>query len=285
MIVFFVLIFVALGIAGWLVLEPILIRRRRQLLMTRSCPEQWRTWIGAHVPVYSRLPHGLRERVLGLTQIFVREKRFVGCNGLIVTDEMRAVIAFQASLLVVNRPGIPLANLYDELASVLIYPAAFIVDETHHHGSGLVTTGRRALSGQAWEARRMILSWDDIEHPHEAGNVVMHEFAHYLDMENDSMDGAPALQNAPAYARWSQAFWQEYQQLRADLQAGLPTLLDPYAATEPAEFFAVVTEVFFERSPQLLQTHPGLYEQLQQYYRLDPASWEAPITPRAWPQA
>lgn len=248
--------------------------------MQQLPPPQWFPWIASHVPLFHHLPQGLRDRVLGLTQIFVREKRFVGCNGLDVTDEMRVVIAFQASLLVANRPGIPEGNLYDELASVLIYPAAFIVDETHHH-SGLVTTGRRALAGQAWEARRMILSWDDIQHPHEAGNVVLHEFAHYLDMENDSMDGAPALQNAPAYARWSQAFWEEYHRLQADLQAGRPTLLDPYAATEPAEFFAVVTEVFFERAPQLLENHPALYGQLREYYRLDPAAWKPGVMPPA----
>ncbi len=275
MIVFFLLIIAALATAAWLTLEPSIIRRRRKALMNGRSPAIWHDWIATHVPAFTSLPPGIRERVLGLTRIFVREKRFVGCNGLIVTDEMRVVIAFQASLLVVNRPGIPLVNLYDELKAILLYPAAFIVEETRHHGHGLVTTGRRALSGQAWEARRMILSWDDIEHPNEASNVVLHEFAHYLDMENDAMDGAPALQNAPAYARWSQAFWEEYHRLHLDLQAGRPTLLDPYAATEPAEFFAVVTELFFERPGQLLAQHPGLYEQLKGYYKLDPAVWPA----------
>jgi len=274
LIVFVVLILTGLGTAAWLIAEPHLIRRRRRRLLAEPPPPEWHRWIAAHVPAYLRLPSDLRKRVLGLTRIFVHEKRFVGCNGLEVTDEMRSVIGFQASLLVANRPGVPEQNLYDELVSILVYPAAFLVHETHHHGYGLVTTGRRALSGQAWEARRMILSWDDIQHPHEAGNVVLHEFAHYLDMENDSMDGAPELQNAPAYARWSQAFWEEYHRLHADLAAGRPTLLDPYAATEPAEFFAVVTEVFFERPVDLLAQHPGLYEQLKAYYRLDPASWQ-----------
>lgn len=272
MIVFIVLIIAALGTAAWLTVEPSLIRRRRLRLMGMSTPAEWHRWIGTHVPLYSRVPADIRERTLGLTRIFM-EKRFVGCNGLVVTDEMRVVIGFQASLLVVNRPGVPLDHFYDELESILVYPAAFLVEETHHVGDGLVSTGRRALSGQAWEARRMILSWDDIENPHSGSNVVLHEFAHYLDMENDSMDGAPALQNAPAYARWSRAFWDEYRRLLEDLQAGRPTVLDPYAATEPAEFFAVVTEVFFERPEPLLAEHPGLYEQLATYYGLDPATW------------
>ena len=275
MIVFIVLIIAALASAAWLTLEPSLIRRRRRRLMSAPTPPEWHGWIATRVPRVNRLPPALRDRVLALTRIFVHDKRFVGCNGLDVSDEMRVVIGFQASLLVVNRPGVPLDDFYDELESILIYPAAFLVEETMHLGHGLVTTGRRALSGQAWEARRMILSWDDIAHPQSAGNVVLHEFAHYLDMENDSMDGAPALQSAPAYARWSQAFWEEYRRLHADLEAGRPTFLDPYAATEPAEFFAVVTEVFFQRPEQLLAEHSGLYEQLQGYYGLDPAAWAA----------
>ena len=170
MIVFIVLIIASLATAAWLAMEPSLIRRRRRRLMRAATPAEWPGWIAAHVPVFNRLPADLRERVLGLTRIFVNDKRFVGCNGLTVTDEMRVVIGFEASLLVVNRPGVPLDDFYDELESILVYPAAFLVEETQHVGHGLVTTGRRALSGQAWEARRMILSWDDIEHPHAAGN-------------------------------------------------------------------------------------------------------------------
>jgi len=281
MIVFVVLIIAALATAAWLTIEPSLIRRRRRRLMGAPTPAQWHQWIATHVPLVKYLPPELLERVLALTRIFVNEKRFVGCNGLTVTDEMRVVIGFQASLLVVNRPGVPIDAFYDELESILVYPAAFLVEETQHLGHGLVTTGRRALSGQAWEARRMILSWDDIEHRPPASNVVLHEFAHYLDMENDSMDGAPVLQNALAYARWSQAFLEEYRRLHEDLQAGRPTLLDPYAATQPAEFFAVVTEVFFERPAPLLLEHPGVYNELKGYYRLDPAAWPgvAPLTP------
>lgn len=275
MIVFIVLIIAALATAAWLTVEPSLIRRRRRRLMGEDTSASWERWVAKHVPLAIRLPTELRARIFGLTRIFVDGKRFVGCNGLSVTDEMRVVIAFQAAMLVVNRPGVPLEGFYDELESVLVYPAAFLVEETHHVGNGLVTTGRQALSGQAWEARRMILSWDDIENRSGASNVVLHEFAHYLDMENDSMDGAPALQNAPAYAKWSHAFWHEYRRLHEDLQAGRPTVLDPYAATEPAEFFAVVTEVFFERPGQLLAEHPGLYEQLKGYYRLDPAAWDS----------
>jgi Mlc titration factor MtfA (ptsG expression regulator) len=187
---------------------------------------------------------------------------------------MRVVIAANACLLVINRPGIPQRNLYDDLYSILVYPTAFIVPETFRHENGLVTTGHRVLSGQAWDSRRIILSWEDIEQASGSGhNVVLHEFAHYLDMEDETMDGAPGLASPDAYRQWSQTFWREFDRLREDLHNGLPTLIDPYAATAPAEFFAVVTEVFFQRPRELATMHASLYEQLRRYYRLDPAQW------------
>lgn len=273
MILFFLLIATGLGIAVWLIVEPGFIRWRRRRWLRLSVPAAWHGWLMAHSAVYRALPTDARKMVLGLVQIFLREKNFVGCNGLVVTDEMKTVIAFEACVLVVNRPGIPLENLYDELRSILVYPTPFVVDETHHHGHGLVTLGRRVLSGQAWDSRRILLSWEDIEHRPSGGNVVLHEFAHYLDMENDAMDGAPELQTSGAYRRWSETFWAEYRQLHQDLAAGKSTLLDPYAAVEPAEFFAVATEFFFEQGKLLAEQHPALYEQLRSYYRIDPATW------------
>jgi Mlc titration factor MtfA (ptsG expression regulator) len=138
----------------------------------------------------------------------------------------------------------------------------------------VVQHGHRVLSGQAWDSRRIILSWEDIEQPPgSAHNVVMHEFAHYLDMEDETMDGAPGLPSSNAYREWSQTFWQEFRRLRQELSYGMPTVIDPYGATAPAEFFAVVTEVFFQRPHELAGAHPQLYAQLRKYYRLDPAQW------------
>jgi len=102
---------------------------------------------------------------------------------------------------------------------------------------------------------------------------VLHEFAHYLDMEDETMDGAPGLGSARAYREWSQVFWEEFDRLRVALGTGQPTFLDPYAASAPAEFFAVVTEAFFEKPRELELQHAGLYEQLRRYYRVDPARW------------
>jgi MtfA peptidase len=269
-----VVVATALAVAAWFIGQPWWQRRRRLALAAQPNPEQWRDWLRRRTTFYQRLPEPLRERLHGLVNIFVREKTFVGCNGLTVTEEMRVVIAAYACLLVVNRSDVPRTRFYDELYSVLVYPTPFVVPETRHVGHGIVSEGHRVLSGQAWDAKRIILSWQDVEESLVAGhNVVLHEFAHYLDMEDETMDGAPGLGSPSAYQRWSEVFWSEFDRLRADLRAGLPTFLDPYAATEPAEFFAVVTEAFFQQPRELESQHAGLYDQLRRYYRVDPARW------------
>lgn len=258
----------------WWLAVPALQGRRRVALSREALPPQWQEWLQQDVQLYSRLPPSLQARLQGLVQIFVRQKTFVGCNGLTVTQRMKVVIAANACILVLNRPGVPRQGLYGDLYSILVYPTPFIVPEAHRHSNGLVSEGARVLSGQAWDSRRIILSWQDIEEAPPGHNVILHEFAHYLDMEDDAMDGAPGLASPAAFQEWSRIFWQEYEALQAMLQAGQPTLLDPYAATAPAEFFAVVTEVFFGQPRELESQHLRLYEQLQKYYRLDPARWQ-----------
>ena len=268
------LVAAALAAAVWLVLTPGLRRRRRLALARTTFTDEQRGWLATHAPIYARAPAELRERLHELVQIFVREKTFVGCNDLVVTDEMRHAIAAYACLLVVNRPGVPRSHFYDELFSVLVYPSAFVAPQAHHDESGLVTESEDVLSGQAWDAQRIILSWQDVLEGASGGqNVVLHEFAHYLDMEDETMDGAPGLGSASAYQEWSDAFWDEYERLCDQVDAGADTFLDPYAATEPAEFFAVATESFFMQPREFLAEHPVLYEQLRKYYRLDPAAW------------
>lgn len=263
-----------LGVA-WLIAVPRWRSRRRRAWSEHPIPEQWHAWLAQHIPWYERMPPALRERLHGLLHVFLNEKRFVGCNGLVVSDEMRVVIAGYACLLVLNRPGVPNRDLYDELLSILVYPTAFIVREIDEE-DGIVTEGDSVLSGQAWDSKRIILSWEDVQEARtEPANVVLHEFAHYLDMEDETMDGAPGLGSAEAYEQWSTVFWDEYERLIEELEAGVASLLDPYAATEPAEFFAVATETFFHQPVELRERHAQLYEQLRKYYRLDPASWVA----------
>jgi MtfA peptidase len=277
LLLLFSLVAIAVAIAAWFVAgEAWWQRRRRAALASQPFPPQWEEWLRARTTIYARVPAELRGQLHRLIRIFVGDKDFVGCNGLTVTEEMRVVIAAYACLLVVNRPGVPRSHFYDDLFSILVYPTPFIVPHTHRDGHGVITEGHRVLSGQAWDSRRIIVSWQDIEEGLATGhNVVLHEFAHYLDMEDETMDGAPGLGSERAYREWSRVFWEEYDRLRAALSAGLPTFIDPYAATAPAEFFAVVTEAFFEKSLEFEQQHGGLYEQLRRYYRLDPARWQA----------
>ncbi|AMN46324.1 hypothetical protein ACG33_04215 [Steroidobacter denitrificans] len=261
---------------GWFFGQPWWRRRRRLALAAQPFPARWQQWLYERTDLTQQLPPMLLRQLQGLIRIFVHEKRFVGCNGLTVTEEMRVVIAAYACLLLVNRPDVPRVHFYDELMSILVYPTAFVVRETQHLGHGVVREGPRILSGQAWNAQRILLSWEDIEEGMRTGhNVVLHEFAHYLDMEDESMDGAPRLGSRRAYQQWAGVFWAEYERLRADLEAGRPTFLNPYAASEPAEFFAVVTEAFYRQGRELERQHPGLYEQLRRYYRVDPARWPA----------
>jgi Mlc titration factor MtfA (ptsG expression regulator) len=275
MLTFLLILAIALGAALWFVAAPILRARRRTQWARLPIAPASREWLQRHMPFYSRIPAELRDRLQALVQIFVREKSYVGCNGLIVTEEMRVVIAGYACLLVLNRPGVPRAHFYDDLLSILVYPTAFIVHESEEE-NGIVTEGHSVLSGQAWDSRRIILSWEDVaDGVAEHVNVVLHEFAHYLDMEDETMDGAPGLGSAADYEQWSRTFREEYDRLAREVDEGRETLLDAYAVTEPAEFFAVATETFFHQPRELQAQHAKLYEQLMRYYRLDPASWSA----------
>lgn len=225
------------------------------------------------MPLYARIPEQLRARLDGLINQFVAEKEFVGCRGLAITLEMRLAIAAQACLLVLNRA----ASVYDALYAILVYPAAFIARDQHHDFAGVVHEREQVLSGQAWDTHRIILSWEDVqasrEAPNDGYNVVYHEFAHYLDAEAGEVDGAPLLGDAEHYERWAAVMNAEFSQLRAAAARREPTLLDPYGGEDEGEFFAVATEVFFERAGDLKREHPALYAELSGYYRLDPASW------------
>lgn len=227
--------------------------------------------IACNVPVTRALPPELRRRLEGLVISFLREKEFVGCNGLEVTDEIRGTIAAQACLLLLGRPG----SLYDELLSILVYPGAFWVEDEVHDEDGLVTQRRRELSGEAWDSHRIILSWEDIAdtaaRPADGYNVVLHEFAHYLDAEGLGLPPGSThdLQS------WHEALAAEYEALCDSVDRGEPTYLDPYGAEDEAEFFAVVTEEFVECAAELREAHPRLHALMREFYGIDPAQWRS----------
>ena len=285
---------VAVAVLAGLLVPPLLRRRRRRLAFGQALPEPMRAAITRNVPVTRALPPDLARRLDGLVISFLAEKQYVGCNGLAITDEIRATIAAQACLLLLGRPG-----LYDELRSILVYPGAFWVEDEVHDDDGLVTRRRRELSGEAWDSQRIILSWEDIEQtargPADGYNVVLHEFAHYLDAEGRGLAPLPrnhaatwteapriprprkrpASDRARALDAWHGDLVAEYEALCDAVDRGEPTFLDPYAAEDEGELFAVVSEEFIECPAELRAAHPRLYALMREFYGIDPAAWAA----------
>ncbi|MCZ8130682.1 MAG: zinc-dependent peptidase [Steroidobacteraceae bacterium] len=256
-----------LAIIAWLVAGPWWRRRARARLAADPLPPDWRREL-ERWPLYARVPAEFRPRLDGLVKIFLAEKEFVGCGGLEITDPIRLAIAVQACLLVLNRDE----HVFDELHSILVYPDEFVVPETWDE-DGVVTEGERVLAGQAWDTSRIILSWRDVAESGDGYNVVIHEFAHYLDEESGGINGAPRLATDADHERWAAVMQQAFDELQARAEAGEETLLDPYGAEDEAEFFAVATETFFELPRELRDEHPELYAELKACYRLDPAEW------------
>lgn len=274
-----IILVIAAAVIAVLLGRPLWQAHQRRQLRARPLPEAWRAHLERELLFYGAMPAELRARLDGLVQQFLAEKEFVGCRGLEVSHEMKLTIAAQACLLVVNRPG----RVYDDLYSVLIYPAAFIAPDEHHDEAGVVHHHDQVLSGQTWDTHRIILSWDDVQaSAAERGagfNVVYHEFAHYLDAEDGGVNGAPFLGEAAHYERWSKVLNEEFEKLRAAAARNEATLIDPYGAEDPGEFFAVVTETFFELPVELRDEHAALYEEFRRFYRLDPAGWFQPAHP------
>ncbi len=269
------LFFVALALlaAAWLVGPPLLLTLRRERVRRQAFPATWRDVLRRRMPAFARLPADLQLQLKKHVQVLLAEKPFIGCAGLIVTTEMRVLIAAQAALLLLNRR----ADYFANLRQILVYPGAFVVDRPTADGSGLTHETRRALSGESWQQGQVLLSWDDVlagaADPGDGHNVVIHEFAHQLDQERGRANGAPWLGRREAYARWAAVLGAEFRALQQRLAHGNPGVIDAYAATDPAEFFAVVSEHFFEQPTLLAAAHPALYGELVQCYRTDPLSW------------
>lgn len=262
-----------LGFVAWLSSHGWRAERRRQRIGKSPFPHAWRTILRRRVPLYRRLPADLQRQLRRHIQVFIADKAFIGCQGQVITDEVRVTIAAQAGLLRLNRGG----ELFPGLRQILVYPGAFMVDRVANADGGVQQDQRRVLLGESWSQGQVILSWNDslagAALADDGHNVVIHEFAHQLDQESGSANGAPPLPNRARYARWSAVMHAEFAALRARAAQGLPTLLDTYGASEPAEFFAVASEVFFERPAEMAAEHPALYRELATYYRVDPAAW------------
>jgi Mlc titration factor MtfA (ptsG expression regulator) len=270
-IVFFAALLLAVLSGLW---GPPLVREwRRARIRRQPFPPAWRQVLRQRMPLFRRLPADLQLQLKKHVQVLLAEKPFIGCAGLEVSDEMRVLIAAQAALLLLNRR----AGYFPNLRQILLYPGTFVAERATLGPGGVMREARQALAGESWQQGQVILAWDAVlagaAAPDEGRNVVVHEFAHQLDQETGAANGAPFLGRRDRYARWAAVLAAEFERLRERVARGEPGLIDAYGASEAAEFFAVVSEVFFGRPTELAAEHAALYRELAAYYGVDPLSW------------
>jgi Mlc titration factor MtfA (ptsG expression regulator) len=237
-------------------------------------PEKWGQWLKDNLSLYRAIPQELKNQLHSLISVFLDEKTFLGCRGQQITDQVKITIAAQACMLLLNRP----TKLYPRLSTIYVYPQTYVVD-TKHRDDDLIVEDTDIRLGESWHNGPVVLAWDSIAHAargiEHGQNVVLHEFAHQLDQEDGVINGTPLLDSPSAYQTWADVLGAEYEKLCDAADSHQQSVLDSYGATDPAEFFAVATEAFFERPSPLLKHHPRLYEELKKYYKLDPAQWNA----------
>lgn len=242
---------------------------RRIINRSTVTAEEWQQAFAA-LPLLQGITEDELQRLQELAILLMHEKSFDGAQGLELTRPMILHIALQACLPILNL-GL---NAYAGWTSVIVYPAAFIPRRSYTDEVGIVHEGNSVLAGEAWQRGPVVLGWHEAELAGEmdGDNVVIHEFAHKLDMQNGTANGFPPLHSGMEVEGWEEAFAEAF----ADFQQHCNKLnyhqIDCYAATSPSEFFAVFSEVFFEQ-PDLMQQHyPDVYQQLRSYYRQDPAT-------------
>jgi MtfA peptidase len=257
-------------------------RQRRNRLRATPFPADWLAIIEKNVRFFASLPEADRLELEGLIQIFLAEKILEGCGGLVLTDEIKVTIAAQACLLLLHRD----TDIYPRLTTVLVYPSAYVARSIKPVGSGLALEGENVNLGESWTNGIVVLSWDEVRagasDVRDGRNLVLHEFAHQLDREDGTVDGTPLLDQRTHYVAWAGVLKAEYERLKRDSWLGRPTVLDEYGTTDPAEFFAVATECFFEKPRVLEKRHPELYAELKSFYRQDPARL-LPVDPSSRP--
>lgn len=245
-------------------------RRRRRKLLREPFPAAWEAYLDG-VPLYGSLSTTERERLRDDLRVIVAEKHWEPCGGMEMTDEVKVVIAAQAALLILGLQH----DYYRNLGSILVYPDTFQVPRRGLPG-GVVEDGPSPTLGLASLRGPVVLAWEAVRHGNEnredGRNVVLHEFAHKLDMLDRFADGAPPLGSRRQYRAWQRIMTDEYETLIQRAEKGRRTLLDKYGATSPAEFFAVATEIFFEKSRQMKAKHPDLHALLVEYYGQDPST-------------
>lgn len=254
----------------WSMLFSFIQNWRRKQISKKPMPENWRRILEDKVLYYQRLPQDKQRLLENYIKIFIEEKNFEGCAGLLVTEEMKVIIAAYACVLLLGLK----TNFYPNLYSILIYPTTFIAEAKTELPGGVVAEGQDFRLGETSNSGALVLAWDNVLHgisnPNDGDNVVFHEFAHQLDGESGTFDGTPNLHQLGQYRPWAKILAKEFKKLKAAHLKRKKTILDTYGATDEAEFFAVVTETFFEKPEKLKAKHPELFHLLSEYYQQDP---------------
>lgn len=245
---------------------------KQKRLLRSPFPAQWLATIKEFLPFYSRMSSAEQQQLKQMVQLFIAEKQFFGCEGQVVTDEVKLVIAAQACLLLLNKK----TKVYPDLRFILVYPSAFFTQHQAVDHTGVVSKPTHHTLGESWDNGKVIVSWDDsvkgVQNFRDGQNVVLHEFSHQLDSESGSTNGAPTLPRN-LYQAWANVLNREYERLVKSSLRNNRTFLDHYGATNPAEFFAVATEHFFEQPYKMQKNHPELFEQFKAFYKVDTRNW------------
>ncbi len=269
---FFTLIAIVVVPAFWFLLRDSLRQKRERELRITPFPQAYTTILEKQFPLYTRIPPSLKAELHGDILIFLEEKRFEGCNGFVVTEENKLLIAAQACVLLLNRTK----YVYPRLTTVLVYPEAYVHSQTVLSESERIENDT-PVAGLSYSYGVVSLAWDHVQrgarNEEDGTNVVFHEFAHQLDNETGSMDGIPRLESE-TNRQWIATIDREFRELIRTLHHRHTDVIDQYGATNPAEFFAVVTETFFEKPDRLNREHPKLFELFTAFYRVDPREWD-----------
>lgn len=249
-------------------------QRRRQKILRATYPESWDQIIANNVRCVQHLSTTQQQQLMQHVQVFVNEKYWEGCGGFVITEEVKVTIAAQACLLLLTMPQ----ECYDNVLSILVYPDEYLVRDTEASFDGVVSERGELRLGEAVWRGPVILSWPDVlaggRGEASGDNLVLHEFAHQVDMMNGRFaDGIPPLNSLSELEQWQQVMQPEYKQLVKNCESGHHGVIDCYGATNEAEFFAVVIETFFQKPLPLKSHHADVYDLMQSYFKIDPASW------------
>lgn len=248
-------------------------RRRRERILAEPFPPEWRRTLRRDAAVLKTLPDDLWKRLENDLRLFMAERDWEPCGGLREREEMRVLISAEACLLTLGRS----VDAFDHVRTILLYPARYVAREAVEDELGVVTEDLDDREGEAWERGQVVLSWSEVSADAKRAdgrNLVLHEFAHQIDLL-DFLNGArPGPQDRERFARWRETFLDAFEAFAEAVDRGKKVrVLDPYGAEDEAEFFAVSTEAFFERPSDLKRHHPDLYALLSEYFALDPAGW------------